>query len=872
MVIEKGRAAPLIRRLLGLLAVLVFAAACSDGLRPTLVDERPGSPAPTSAAATTPAPEPPAAPPSTATTTTAGPEPEPSRRWTLLAGGDVLMDRTEAAGVDPFEFIVPSLASADIAVVNAEMAISDRGSAVDKEYVFRAPPQAAARIAAAGIDVANLANNHARDYGADALLDSVRWLEVAGVVALGAGADDTEAYRHRVLHAGGDVRVAFVGASMVLPWGFPAEPDRPGIASARPTARILESVRAASLAADVVIVVIHWGVERQTCPTAEQIGVARELLDAGADAVIGHHPHVLQPIEVVGGKLVAYSLGNFVWHPRSGLTGETGVLQIDFDGDRIVGWSFHPHLLDENGAPRPVEEGARFDRITDNIGGNCALHMPPAPAPEPEPAESEATQPEPTQAQPTQPEPTQPEPTQPEPTQAEPTQAQPTEPEPTQAQPAEVTEPDDSGTGEPPEDVLQVPRLGGPSGGSGGPRYAALVAALDALAARAPAGGCLVVRRAGQPVFSRNADAMLIPASLQKLPLAAAALEILGPGYTFTTVALAETGLAGGVLDGDLYLVGGGDPLLSTPDFAAMLADHNSAGTPLADLAADLVHAGLTRINGGVVAVADRYDTLTGVPTWPARFAGQSVAGSLSAVSVNQGWRTPPGLLSTWGLPPVRQPALRAAEIFDDMLEARSVRIPNFPRVADAGGDYSGHVVLAIVESASLAANLHYLLAESDNTLAEILLKEIGVVARGSGTSAAGAAAVHDVLAGKIAGLAVPADGSGLSPQNRLSCSQVIDVLDLGDPNGYVGANLGVAGRTGTMENRYRNSAAKDLVQAKTGTLAGVASLAGFARAASGDVLSFAVILNSGTDWIDSDAAFAFFGDLVEVLVAATGA
>ncbi|MCY3926518.1 MAG: D-alanyl-D-alanine carboxypeptidase [bacterium] len=468
------------------------------------------------------------------------------------------------------------------------------------------------------------------------------------------------------------------------------------------------------------------------------------------------------------------------------------------------------------------------------------------------------------------------EPTEAEPPEAEPapTESEPPKPAPAPAEPEPtgVTEPDDPGSDdEPAEDALEVPRLSGPSGGSAGPTDAALVGALDALAARAPEGGCLVVRRAGETVFSRNPEAMLIPASLQKLLLAEAALEILGAGYTFRTVALAETAPAGGVLDGDLYLVGGGDPLLSTPDFAAMLADHDSAGTPLADLAADLTGTGLTGMTGGVVAVADRYDTLVDVPTWPARFATQSVAGSLSAVSVNQGWRAPPGLITTWGLPPHPAPALRAAEIFDDLLEARSVRIPLVPRVADAGGDYSNHVVLATLESAPLAANLHWLLAESDNTLAEMLLKEIGLVAGGTGTSAAGALAVHEALAPRIAGLAVPADGSGLSPSNRLSCSQVIDVLELGGPNGHVGTNLGVAGRTGTMENRYRNSPAKDFVQAKTGSLAGVASLAGFARAASGDVLSFAVILNSGTEWIDSDAAFGFFADLMEVLVAATG-
>ena len=180
-------------------------------------------------------------------------------------------------------------------------------------------------------------------------------------------------------------------------------------------------------------------------------------------------------------------------------------------------------------------------------------------------------------------------------------------------------------------------------------------------------------------------------------------------------------------------------------------------------------------------------------------------------------------------------------------------------------------MVLATLESAPLAANLHYLLAESDNTLAEMLLKEIGVVARGTGTSAAGALAVHEALAPRIAGLTVPADGSGLSPRNRLSCSQVTDVLDLGGPGGHVGSNLAVAGRSGTMENRYRTSPVAGLVRGKTGTLDGVASLAGFAEAPGGDVFSFASILNSGTQWIDGEAAFRFFNDLLEILVTTTG-
>ena len=296
-------------------------------------------------------------------------------RWTLLAAGDVLMDRTDPAGIDPFEGIEPSLASGDVAVVNVEMAISDRGTPIDKMFTFRARPSAAQRIAGAGIDVANLANNHAKDYGADALVDTIASLEDAGVVALGAGVNDVEAFRHRVLVIDESVTVAFVGVSRIVPWSFPAGPDSPGIASDAAPERVLESVRTASGVADVVIAVVHWGIEMATCPSAAQREFARVLFDAGADAVIGHHPHVLQSIEFVDGKLVAYSLGNFVWHPRWGITGETGVLQLDFVGDRLAGWDFHPHLLDENGAPRPAEGGRRVDRLHDLIEGDCERHM-----------------------------------------------------------------------------------------------------------------------------------------------------------------------------------------------------------------------------------------------------------------------------------------------------------------------------------------------------------------------------------------------------------------------------------------------------------------------------------------------------------------
>ncbi len=355
-----------------LLASALMASACTAGSEvrspeatPTLPPETTAPEAPLTTAPTND---------EVSTTTT-----ESTRTWTLLAGGDVLMERSERLGLDPFASITPPLGSADLSVVNVEMAISDRGAPRDKTYVFRAPPPAAARIAAGGVRVGSLANNHAMDYGPDALADTIDLLEGAGVATVGAGRDIDEAYRYRVLTTRGGVSVAFVGASLIVPSGFAAGPTTPGIASAHSAdlARVLDAVRAAAVAADAVVVAVHWGIERNPCTNEAQRSLARQLLDAGADAIIGHHPHVLQPVVFTGDKLVAFSLGNFIWEPRQNMTGETGVLQVDFDGDRVVGWTFHPHLLDGDGMPVPADSGPRVDRIREITEGDCGPHMPP---------------------------------------------------------------------------------------------------------------------------------------------------------------------------------------------------------------------------------------------------------------------------------------------------------------------------------------------------------------------------------------------------------------------------------------------------------------------------------------------------------------
>ncbi|MGH9156657.1 MAG: CapA family protein, partial [Acidimicrobiales bacterium] len=294
--------------------------------------------------------------PTTASSPAATSAPPAGAEWTLLAVGDVLMDDTEAAGLDPFAAVVPALAGADLAVVNAEMAIATGGVPEDKTFTFRALPSAAARMAAAGVDVANLGNNHSLDFGAGAMLETIAHLRAAGVAPVGAGSSADAAYAP-AMRTVGAVRVAVVGASRVFHRPGWAAGAGPGVASAYDRPRLLAAVRAARAQADVVIVAVHWGREGSPCPEPAQEQLGAALLDAGASVVLGSHPHVLQPIVADDRGLVAYSLGNFVFHRRRGTVGESGVLEVSFSGSRVVGYRLHPHVLDD-GPPRPAGPAA----------------------------------------------------------------------------------------------------------------------------------------------------------------------------------------------------------------------------------------------------------------------------------------------------------------------------------------------------------------------------------------------------------------------------------------------------------------------------------------------------------------------------------
>lgn len=223
--------------------------------------------------------------------------------------GRVIEDR--GAGY-PWERVAPLLQSADIAFANFESTASIRGSPAPKQFTFRSVPESLGPMGLAGIDVASVANNHSLDYGPEALLDTVSSLRRFGMQPVGAGANDAEAWRPAVVEVQG-VRFAFLAASRVLPPGWAATPDSPGVASAYQQQRLLNEVSAARASGAVVVVSVHWGVERSTTPEPYQVNLGHALVDAGASVVLGHHPHVLQPVVRYRGAVIAYSLGNFVF-------------------------------------------------------------------------------------------------------------------------------------------------------------------------------------------------------------------------------------------------------------------------------------------------------------------------------------------------------------------------------------------------------------------------------------------------------------------------------------------------------------------------------------------------------------------------------
>jgi poly-gamma-glutamate capsule biosynthesis protein CapA/YwtB (metallophosphatase superfamily) len=273
------------------------------------------------------------------------------RPLVLAAVGDVTFGEqvgpsVVAKGADyPWTGVGRTLRAADITVGNLETSISTRGIALVKQYTFRGPPQALPAMAQrAGFDVLTLANNHAADYGPEALLDTIRYVRAAGIAPIGAGANSSLARRPAMVEAGG-LKVAFLGYSDVNPLGFPATEWTPGTARAD-AATIASDVRAARRRADLVVCFFHWGVELRPDPDSRQEQLASACLDAGARVVLGAHPHVFGPVTRPEARtLVAWTLGNFVF-PSSGESARTAILEVRLDRAGVRAYRLLPVRID----------------------------------------------------------------------------------------------------------------------------------------------------------------------------------------------------------------------------------------------------------------------------------------------------------------------------------------------------------------------------------------------------------------------------------------------------------------------------------------------------------------------------------------------
>jgi poly-gamma-glutamate capsule biosynthesis protein CapA/YwtB (metallophosphatase superfamily) len=216
----------------------------------------------------------------------------------------------------------------DLTVINHECPSTDIVAPLAKTFVFRCDPGALDEAEDAGIDVASLANNHAFDQGPEALMDSVRNLRRADIVPLGAGATEHEADAPAYVDVGG-WRIGLVGVGEVIdPDEQVAVGDEIGTAVGDDFPRALRAIREAEANADLVLVVIHWGVELDTQPRDYQVEEARRMIDAGADAIFGHHAHRLQPMDTYKGRPIFYGLGNFVWPSFSAEGSTTAVARV----------------------------------------------------------------------------------------------------------------------------------------------------------------------------------------------------------------------------------------------------------------------------------------------------------------------------------------------------------------------------------------------------------------------------------------------------------------------------------------------------------------------------------------------------------------
>lgn len=277
----------------------------------------------------------------------------------VIFTGDIMLDELPgediAKGRDPFAGFGDVLAAADLRIGNLECVVATKGAKVEKPFVFRASPRVLP-VLRRHFDAVSLANNHTGDFGHAALLQQLGLLRDAGVSYFGGGRDIREA-RSPLMVTRKGVRIALLGYDDFMPREFEAGPDWPGVAWAVDE-QIVADIRAARTRhhADIVIPFMHWGWEYEKVKKRQR-DLARLMIDAGADVVVGAHPHVTQAPEYYKGHLIVSSLGNFVFNGFTAPEARQGwVLRLTLGKAGLVEWDTVVAQIDERGAPHVARQ------------------------------------------------------------------------------------------------------------------------------------------------------------------------------------------------------------------------------------------------------------------------------------------------------------------------------------------------------------------------------------------------------------------------------------------------------------------------------------------------------------------------------------
>lgn len=275
---------------------------------------------------------------------------------TISFAGDILFDPNYSVmatlqqngghisnGIKPD--VIAEMESADIMMINNEFPYTDRGTPVQgKKFTFRASPSSVSYLQDLGVDIVSLANNHAYDYGEQGFVDTLQTLKDARIPYVGAGMNEEEALQP-VYYIINNMKIAFVSATQIEKGDYPdtkgATKEAPGVFRCWNPEKLLQVVAEAKENSDFVIVYIHWGTENQEGTDWAQDEQAPQIAAAGADLIIGNHPHLLQKIDVINTTPVIYSLGNFWFNSK---TIDTGIVKVTIDREGLQSFQFIPCL------------------------------------------------------------------------------------------------------------------------------------------------------------------------------------------------------------------------------------------------------------------------------------------------------------------------------------------------------------------------------------------------------------------------------------------------------------------------------------------------------------------------------------------------